>query len=682
MTIKYLLALLLLLAVSSRSDAVGFVHPGGSGSGGSATNVILRGAVPGLVTTNGTGDWTLTGNASTATNSQFSQMMTWRATNDFISEFRVAERLPLPPRIWGSWNDYGSFIPMDYITNVSETNILLQAHWMKTNGMWDAGWRWIVIEEGWNAGLDSNGDFIITNRFPNGMKFVADQLREMGFKPGIYTGINADSPALTCMGYGGTCYTNLGRHMQTFADWGMEFLFFDSCQGYYQWTQAPAGTPVAAFGDERALFLERARLINEAIERAKFKYPPAVLLSPPFAVTGTNLNGTLFPDQQAAHQVNIWPIHPTNNYDFVGVGFGNIAQYFLTNAPLAARITGKGHYQYGYIQSTQIDAKDIRMVNAWNAVLPAMMNFASGANRINFWVNPTTYNPTTWNIFTANDPRTNLLVAAIHQDPACIPGQVVYSNSSAYAVVRPFGGYNSGTNSILLVNYGASSATFQLQHKWLGVRDTLPLTYSDVDFGTNVATLVTSNTPITLTSSNVLFLLSYPSTPNSYRELVVSGTFRAECLTGSTASEITATGYAPSDRWFARDGIQQSAGNNQFNYYIPIPKWASSVEFSCDMTCEATGTVAWTNQPGYEYYSQSAATRVTYDYTTDPNITNSHINTTRTTLTTYKTGFPVVVTNSPRLFNFGVLAGSNTAARYVVGPYRIKFVGTESGSFP
>lgn len=677
MTIKYLLALLLLLAVSSRSDAVGFVHPGGSGSGGSATNVILRGAVPGLVTTNGTGDWTLTGNASTATNSQFSQMMTWRATNDFISEFRVAERLPLPPRIWGTWNDYQAGL----VTNVTETNIILQALWMKTNGMWDAGWRWIIIEEGWNAGLDSNGDFIITNRFPNGIKFVADYLRELGFKPGIYTGINADSPAITCEGYGGTCYTNLARHMQTFADWGMEFVFFDSCQGYLPWTQAPAGTPTAPSWDERALFLERGRLINEAVERAKFKYPPAILLSPPFTLS-TNINGSLYPDQQAVHQANIWPLAPTNNMDFVFGNFYNIARYFQTNAPTGVRITGKGFYQYGYILSTQIDTISRRLVCAWNALSPAMMNFASSGPRIAFWSDPVANPPSTWNFFGANDPMTNLLITAIHQDPAVIPGQMVYSNASTYAVVRPFGGYNSGTNSILLVNYGASSATFQLQHKWLGVRDSLPLTYSDIDFGTNVAMLVTSNTPVTLSASNCIFLLAYPSSANPYREMVLSGTFRAECLTGTTASEITATSYAPSDRWFARDGIQQSAGNNQFNYYIPIPKWATSVEFSCDMTCEATGTVAWTNQPGYEYYSQSAATRVTYDYTLDPKITNSHISTTRTTLTTYKTGFPLVVTNSPRMFFFAAQAGSNTAARYVVGPYRIKFVGTDSGSFP
>ena len=34
------------------------------GSGGNATNIVLRGAVDGLVTTNGTGDWTITGNVA------------------------------------------------------------------------------------------------------------------------------------------------------------------------------------------------------------------------------------------------------------------------------------------------------------------------------------------------------------------------------------------------------------------------------------------------------------------------------------------------------------------------------------------------------------------------------------------------------------------------------------------
>lgn len=39
-----------------------------SGGGGSATNIVMRGATPGLLVTNGSGDWTLTGSAIYATN--------------------------------------------------------------------------------------------------------------------------------------------------------------------------------------------------------------------------------------------------------------------------------------------------------------------------------------------------------------------------------------------------------------------------------------------------------------------------------------------------------------------------------------------------------------------------------------------------------------------------------------
>lgn len=618
--------------------------------------------------------------ADSTTRTTYSEVQGWRSTNGvFISEYRIAERCPLPPRIWGSWNDYTVY---PFATNITETNILLQAMWMKTNGMWDAGWRWIVIEEGWNCGLDSNGNFLITNRFPNGMKYMADTLREMGFKPGIYTGIGANGPALTCMGFAGTCYTNLDRHMQFFADCGFEFLFLDSCDGYFPWTQGPAGAPVARYGDERALFVERGRLINEAIERAKFKYPPTLLLSAPHALS-TNALGTLYPDQQGTHQANIFVISPTNTWDFIASNeFGDIARHYLTNQSLAARLTGKGHYPYGLILPAALAHREMRLAVGWNIMLCAMMNFESGGARRAFPGDPVTYPPSTWNMFGVDDARTNLLAAALHQDPAVIPGYVVYSNASAYMVVKPFGGYNSGTNTVMLVNYGGTSATFQMQHKFVRMPDSVPLTYTDVYFGTNVASLVTSNAAISVPSSNLFLLLSYPSTANPSRELVINGSFRSGPLTGTGASEITATSYAPSDRWFARGGIVQSAANNSFNYYIGIPKWASSVQFSCKVTCEANGTVAWTNTPGYEYYSASAASRVSFDSTSDANVTNTHINTTRTTLTTYTTGFPVPITNAPRFFVFSMGASSNSSARYVLGDYQMKFIGTETGIFP
>lgn len=59
-------AVLLILACSASAIEVTYPGSGGGGSGGSATNVVLRGAQSNLVGTNGTGDWTILGNVSTS----------------------------------------------------------------------------------------------------------------------------------------------------------------------------------------------------------------------------------------------------------------------------------------------------------------------------------------------------------------------------------------------------------------------------------------------------------------------------------------------------------------------------------------------------------------------------------------------------------------------------------------
>jgi len=616
-----------------------------------------------------------------STNAAHSYGLVWKNTNQPISELRVAERMPLPHRMWGTWNDYGADGNGLMLTNVSETNIILQALWMKTNGMWDAGWRTIIIEEGWNAGLNADGTFIITNRFPNGMKFVADYLHDLGFVPGIYTSVAADGPAYTCMGFAGTCYTNFYTHMRQFAEWDMELVFMDNCAGYSAWTQAPAGVPVAS-GDEVDLYRERLRMVNDAVEKANFKRGPCLVVVPPQKWTGsTNVLGSLQADQQASWLANVAYIGPTNGWDFFVNDAGAIARYMLTNAPYVERLTGRAHFSYGYIMPGNLFQKEHRLAVAWDCVLPATMSFQSSGERQLYWTDTTTYAPSTWMHYT-DDPynaATNLVAFAIHQDPAVIPGHVVYSNNSAYVVVRHLGSDFSGTNAVLLVNYGGSAATFQLQHKWLGVRDSRALTYQNVFFGTNVGVAVTSNLSITLPANDSMFLLGYPATESTLREWAYEGTFYADDIGGTGASDITPVAYGPSP-WYSRDGVAMSAANQIFYFFGPIPHWATNVQFSCEVTTAGSGTVAWTNHPGYEIYDTT--TRTVHDTSNDAYLTNGIVLCTSGNLTTYTTGFPVVSDGKPRVFSVQMEASTNTSARYIIGPYRVKFTGADDGTFP
>ncbi|MGA9406100.1 MAG: glycoside hydrolase family 27 protein [Bacteroidota bacterium] len=128
------------------------------------------------------------------------------------------ERLALtPPMGWNSWNKFG--------TNVDEKMIREIANAMVSSGMKEAGYQYIVIDDFWHGGRDSLG-FIYPDpqRFPSGMKALADYIHLKGLKFGIYS-CAGDK---TCGGLPGS----RGHEYQdalTYAKWGVDYLKYDWC---------------------------------------------------------------------------------------------------------------------------------------------------------------------------------------------------------------------------------------------------------------------------------------------------------------------------------------------------------------------------------------------------------------------------------------------------------------------
>jgi len=94
------------------------------------------------------------------------------------------------------------------------------------DGYRDVGYVYVNIDDCWSAGKRDANDRLQSDpdRFPRGIKFLADYMHARGLKLGIY----GDIGTATCGGYPGTKdYFTID--METFADWGIDSVKVDGC---------------------------------------------------------------------------------------------------------------------------------------------------------------------------------------------------------------------------------------------------------------------------------------------------------------------------------------------------------------------------------------------------------------------------------------------------------------------
>ena len=124
---------------------------------------------------------------------------------------------PRPPMGWMTWNLFQG--------NINEQLIRETADAMVEGGFRDAGYEYIFIDDLWQGGRDRQNNIIPDpEKFPNGMKALADYVHSKGLKLGIYS----DAAQLTCGGW----TASLGFEEQdarTFASWGIDYLKYGYC---------------------------------------------------------------------------------------------------------------------------------------------------------------------------------------------------------------------------------------------------------------------------------------------------------------------------------------------------------------------------------------------------------------------------------------------------------------------
>ncbi len=123
-----------------------------------------------------------------------------------------------PPLGWNSWNTFGP--------NINERLIREMADAMVDTGLRDAGYEYLVIDDCWSLRERNEKDELVADpeKFPSGMKAVADYVHSKRLKFGMYS----CNGTLTCAGYPSS-FDHEFVDAKTFADWGVDFLKYDNC---------------------------------------------------------------------------------------------------------------------------------------------------------------------------------------------------------------------------------------------------------------------------------------------------------------------------------------------------------------------------------------------------------------------------------------------------------------------
>jgi len=123
-----------------------------------------------------------------------------------------------PPMGWNTWNTFGWKINEELIKSAADAFI--------EKGLKDAGYEYIVIDDCWSEKLRDKNNRLVPDKekFPGGIKAIADYIHSKGLKFGLYSCAGTN----TCAGHPGS-FEHEFEDAETFAEWGVDYLKYDYC---------------------------------------------------------------------------------------------------------------------------------------------------------------------------------------------------------------------------------------------------------------------------------------------------------------------------------------------------------------------------------------------------------------------------------------------------------------------
>lgn len=319
---------------------------------------------------------------------------------------------------WSSWNHFR--------IHIDEKMIREQADALVSSGMYEAGYRFINIDDGYFGGRDSSGRlFSDAKKFPSGMKSLADYIHSKGLKAGIYT----DAGKNTCgsiydkdpRGVGVGIYGHIEQDCNLFfKEWGYDFLKVDWCGGERQKLDEET---------EYTKIIEAVKAIDNNIV--------------------FNICRWKFPGEWAIKKADSWRISGD-----IRDNFSSILKIIDLNADLY-KYASAGHYndmdmlQVGRGMSYDEDKTHFSMWCMLNSPLLAGNDLRSMSKQ-------------------TLEILTNKEVIALNQDKGFVQARRILKEGSIEVWVKPLG-IKGKSKAIAIMNRGGKEAVFTLDPEKAGV---------------------------------------------------------------------------------------------------------------------------------------------------------------------------------------------------------------------
>jgi len=344
---------------------------------------------------------------------------------------RYAELAPTPPMGWCSWNAFN--------VDIDEEKIKAIADAMVSSGMRDAGYTYLVIDDGWMAPRrDENGALMADpNKFPSGMKAIGDYIHSKGLKFGLYE----DRGVMTCQQLPGS-FQHEQIDMETFASWGVDYIKIDSCfaenngrmssedyalyRAHIESTGRPIVLSILDFGNAAWVWGGK-----ESAQLWRTSYDIYPWMDSVYACAETSAGDAA--------------IHPAFNglWQFAGPGHWNDPDML----------------QVGNIEedeSNQNHVGDRAHFSLW-CILAAPLMAGNDLTKMSDQVR---------DILTAPE------LIAVNQDKRGIQGYKVYDDGDCEVYNKPL---SDGTTAVLLLNKGRDKADITVRWHWIGLSGSQPV---------------------------------------------------------------------------------------------------------------------------------------------------------------------------------------------------------------